>query len=28
VDWDATWNSSLTYDYSEDNGHYFYTSFW
>ena len=28
VDWDATWNSSLTYDYSEDNGHYFRTSFW
>ena len=27
VDWDATWNSSLTYDYSEDNGYYFYTSF-
>ena len=27
VDWDATWNSSLTYDYSEDNGHYFLTSF-
>ena len=27
VDWDATWNSSLTYDYSEDNGYYFYTNF-
>ena len=27
VDWDSTFNSSLRYDYSEDNGYYFYTSF-
>ena len=27
IDWDATWNSSLRYDFSESNGHYFYTSF-
>ena len=27
VDWDATWNSSLRYDFSESNGHYFFTSF-
>ena len=28
VDWDATWNSSLRYDFSESNSHYFLTSFW
>ena len=27
VDWDSTFDSSLRYDYSEDNGHYFRTSF-
>ena len=27
VDWDATWNSSLRYDFSESNSHYFFTSF-
>jgi hypothetical protein len=27
IDWDATWFSSLRYDYSEDNCHYFRTSF-
>ena len=28
VDWDATFDSSLRYDFSESNSHYFFTSFW
>ena len=27
VDWDATFDSSLRYDFSESNSHYFFTSF-